>query len=61
MDFHDFPRILGKSGCVSHPPYQSCVHAYSCTIMQGAGRQAGHPMLHEVGELMDRVAMLGVA
>ena len=29
MDFHDFPRILGKSGCVSHPPPPSCVHAYS--------------------------------
>jgi len=22
MDFHDFPRILGKSGCESHPPPQ---------------------------------------
>ena len=22
MDFNDFPRILGKSGCESHPPPQ---------------------------------------
>jgi len=24
MEFHDFPRILGKSGCQSHPPAKFC-------------------------------------
>ena len=26
MDFHDFPRFLGKSGCVSHPPPKLCAY-----------------------------------
>ena len=32
MDFEDFPRILGKSGCESHPPPRRCVHAQCVRI-----------------------------
>ena len=38
MDFHDFPMILGKSGCVSHPPPQVV-----CTPTQDGPEPAGGP------------------
>ena len=46
MDFHDFPRILGKSGCISHPPPQDMYRPIARdSFPAGLGQRIGHDEL----------------
>ena len=53
MDFHDFTRVIGKSGCPSHPPPKVCAGP---DAMDSGGRQVVHR-----GDDERRGALLGEA
>ena len=47
MDFYDFPRFLGKSGCQSHPP-KLCASLMSPVESRRGRSGVRHSYTHEV-------------